>query len=67
MGGQKIKEILKNTKNKSQIHFAQRIFGRLICYIDVEEVRRFLKDIYIVLTPKKSSDLLEYHVLCTDN
>ena len=30
MGKRKIKEILKNTKNISQINFAQRNFGRLI-------------------------------------
>ena len=30
MGRGKIKEILKNTKKNSQIHFVQRILGRLI-------------------------------------
>ena len=66
MGRRKIKEILKNTKNNSYIYFVQRIFGRLICYIGEEEARRFVKDIYIVLTTKRSSDLVVYHVPYTD-
>ena len=36
MGRRKIKEILKNSKNNSQIHFVPRILGRLICYTDLE-------------------------------
>ena len=67
MGKRKIKEILKNTKNISQINFAQRNFGRLICYIGEEEIRRFVKDICTVLTIKRSSDLVEYHAPCTDS
>ena len=53
---------MKNSKNNSEIHFVQRILGRLICYTDLEEDRRFVKDIYIVLTTERSSDLVEYHV-----
>ena len=60
-------KILKNAKNNSQIHFVQQILGRLIYCIDVEEGRRFMKDIYIILTTKRSSDLAEYHLPCTDN
>ena len=66
MDRRKIKEILKNSKNNSQIHFVQRILRRLICYIDVERARRFVKDIFIVLTTKRSFDLVEYHVPCTE-
>ena len=33
-----------------------------ICYIDLEEARPFVKDIYIVLTTERCSDLVEYHV-----
>ena len=53
---------MKNSKKNSEIHFVQRILGRLICYTDLEEDRRFVKDIYIVLTTERSSDLVEYHV-----
>ena len=60
MGRRKIKEILKSNKNNSQIHFAQRILARIICYTDLEEARRFAKD--NVLTSEKSFDLAEYHV-----
>ena len=62
MGRWKIKEILKNIKNNSQIYFAQRILGRLICYTDWAKVRRFVKYIYIVLITERSSDLVEYRV-----
>ena len=55
-------EILKSSKNNSQIHFAWRILGRFICNIGLEEVRHFAKDIYIVLTTERSSELVEYHV-----
>ena len=64
MGRRKIKKILKITRNNPQIHFVQQFFGRLICYIGVEEVRRFVKDIYIVLNTKRSTDLVEYHIPC---
>ena len=64
MGRRKIKKILKITRNNPQIHFVQQYFGRLICYIGVEEVRRFVKDIYIVLNTKRSTDLVEYHIPC---
>ena len=50
----KINEILNFT--------VQRIFGRLICYIDLEKARPFVKDNYIVLTTERCSDLVEYHV-----
>ena len=56
------KEILKSSKNNSQIHFVQRILRRLRCYTDLEEIRRFVKGIYTVLTTERSSDLVEYHV-----
>ena len=62
MSRRKIKEILKNNKNNSQIHFAWRILGRLICYTDLKEARRFVKDFYIVLITERSFDLIEYHV-----
>ena len=62
MGRRKIKEILKSSKNNSQIHFVQRILGRLICYTNLEETRRYVKDICMVLTIERSSDLVEYHV-----
>ena len=55
-------EILKSSKNNSQIHFARRILGRFICYIGVEDVRHFVKDIYIVFAKERSSELVEYHV-----
>ena len=55
------KEILKSSK-KSQIHFVQQIFRRLRCYTDLEEIRHFVKGIYIVLTTERRSDLVEYHV-----
>ena len=64
MGRRKIKKILKITRNNPQIHFVQQFFGRLICYIGVEEVRRFVKDIYIVLNTKRRTDLVEYHIPC---
>ena len=57
MGRRKIKEILKSSKSNSQ-----QILGRLICYTDLEEVKRFLKNIYIVLTTERSSNLVEYYV-----
>lgn len=60
MGRQKFKEILKSNKNNSQIHFAQRILARLICYTDLEEARRLAKDIHNVLTSRRSFDLAEY-------
>ena len=62
MGRRKIKEILKNNKNNSQIHFVQRILERLICYTDFEEAKRFVKDIYIVLITERSSDFVGYHL-----
>ena len=62
MGRRKIKEILKSNKNNSQIHFAQRILARLICYTDLEEARRLAKDIHNVLTSERSFNLAEYHV-----
>ena len=62
MGRRKIKEILKNNKNNSQIHFVQRILKRLICYTNLAKARRFVKDIYIVLITERSSNLAEYHV-----
>ena len=62
MGRQKIKEVLKNNKNNSQIHFVQRILRRLIWYTDLAKARRFVKDIFIVLTTERSSKLVEYHV-----
>ena len=62
MGRRKIKEILKHSTNNSQIHFVQRILGRLICYTDLEKARSFVEDIYIVLTTERSSDLVEYDV-----
>ena len=62
MGRWKIMEILKSSKNNSQIHFARRILGRFICYIGVEDVRHFVKDIYIVFVTERSSELVEYHV-----
>ena len=62
MGRRKIKEILKSSKKNSQIPFVQRILGRLICYTDLEEARRHVKDICMVLTIERSSDLVEYHV-----
>ena len=34
----------------------------LICYTDLKEARRFVKDFYIVLITERSSDLIEYHV-----
>ena len=58
----KIKKILKNNKNNSQIHFVQRILKRLICYTNLVKARRFVKDIYIVLITEISSNLAEYHV-----
>ena len=54
MSRRKINEILNFT--------VQRIFGRLIYYIDLEKARPFVKDIYIVLTTERCSDLVEYHV-----
>ena len=45
MGRGKIKEILKHSKNNSQIHFVQRILVRLLCYTDLKKARRFVKDI----------------------
>ena len=54
MGRQKINQILNFT--------IQRILGRLIYYINLEEARPFVKDIYIVLTTERCSDLVEYHV-----
>ena len=66
MGRWKIEETLKNNKNNSQIYFVQRILGRLICYTDFEEARRFKKDIYITLTKKRSSDIVEHHVQTTE-
>ena len=54
MGSRKINEILNFT--------VQRILGRLIRYIDLEEARPFVKDIYIVLTTERCSDLVEYYV-----
>ena len=62
MGRRKIKEVLKHSTNNSQIHFVQRILGRLICYTDLEKARSFVEDIYIVLTTERSSDLVEYDV-----
>ena len=62
MGRRKIKEILKSSKNNSQIHFVQRILRRLRCYTDLEEIRRHVKDICMVLTIERSSDLVEYNV-----
>ena len=62
MGRRKIKEILKNNKNNSQIQFVQRILGRLICYTDLAKARRFVKYIYIVLITERISDLVEYHI-----
>ena len=62
MGRRKIKEILKNNKSNSQIHFAWRILRRFICYTDLKEARRFVKDFYIFLITERSSDLIEYHV-----
>ena len=53
-GRRKINKILNFT--------VQRILGRLICYTDFEEARPFVKDIYIVLTTERRSDLVEYHV-----
>ena len=53
-GRRKINKILNFT--------VQRILGRLICYTDFEETRPFVKDIYIVLTTERRSDLVEYHV-----
>ena len=44
MGRRNIKEILKSNKKNSQIHFSQRILVRLICYTDLEEARRFVKE-----------------------
>ena len=66
MGRREIKEISKNNKNNSQVHFFQWILGRLICYTDLKEARLFLKNIYIVLTTERSSDLVEYHVHATE-
>ena len=40
----------------------QRLLGMLICYSDFEEARPFVKDIYIVLTTERRSDLVEYHI-----
>ena len=51
MGRQKVNKILNFT--------VQRILGRLI---DLEEARPFVKDIYIILTTERQSDLVEYHV-----
>ena len=62
IGRRKIKEILKNNKSNSQIHFVQRILGRLIWYTDLAKARCFVKYIYIVLTTERSSKLVEYHV-----
>ena len=62
MGRWKIKEILNNNENNSQIHFVQQIRGRLICNTDLTKARRFVKDIYIVLITERSSRLVEYHV-----
>ena len=62
MGRRKIKKILKNNKNNSQTDFAWRILGVLICYNDLKEARRFVKDFYIVLITERRSDLIEYHV-----
>ena len=50
MERRKIKEILKNSRSNPQIHFLRPILWRLICYTDLEEARRFVKDIYITLT-----------------
>ena len=45
------------------VHFnVQPIFGKLIYYIDLEEARPFVKNIYIALTTKRRSDLVEYYV-----
>ena len=54
MGWRKINEIFNFT--------VQRILGRLICYIDLEEARPFVKDSYIVLTTEIRSGLVEDHV-----
>ena len=45
LGGQKTNQILNFT--------VQQILGRLICYIDLEKARPFVKDIYIVLTRER--------------
>ena len=45
------------------VHFTvQPVLGKLIYYIDLEEARPFVKNIYITLTAKRRSDLIEYHV-----
>ena len=54
MGRQKINKILNFT--------IQQILGRLIYYTNLKEARPFVKDIYIVLTTERCSDLVEYHV-----
>ena len=53
MSRRKIKEILNFT--------VQRILRRVICYIDLEKARPFVKDICIDLTTERLSDLVEYH------
>ena len=53
MGRQKINKILNFT--------IQQILGRLIYYTNLKEARPFVKDIYIVLTTERCSDLVEYH------
>ena len=62
IGRREIKETLKTNKNNFQIHYVQRILGRFIYYIDLAKARRFVKDIYIVLTTKRSSGLVAYRV-----
>lgn len=58
----KIEEILKNNENNFQSHFVQKFIGRLVCYTDLNEARRFVKDIYIVLSTERSSVFVEYYV-----
>ena len=62
IGRREIKETLKTNKNNFQIHYVQRILGRFIYYIDLAKARRFVKDIYIALTTKRSSGLVAYRV-----
>lgn len=52
----------KKQRDNFQSHFVQKFIGRLVCYTDLNEARRFVKDIYIVLSTERSSVFVEYYV-----